>query len=275
MIIVHKNGIKEGLQMIKKLLFFDIDGTLLNHEKELPASTKETIQKLHEAGHHVFIATGRAPFMFKQLREELGIRSFVSFNGQYVVFEDEVIYENPLKIETLKQLLEHSSKSNHPLVFMSEEDMKSTVEDHPFIHESFGSLKFDHPDFHPHYFNDKNIYQTLLFCEDGEEVMYQDYDDLHFIRWHRLSTDILPLGGSKAEGIKKIMERLGYDREDVYAFGDGLNDLEMIEFAGTGVAMGNAVESLKEKADFVTKSVEEDGIQYAVEQLNLLNVSAR
>ncbi|WP_243290868.1 Cof-type HAD-IIB family hydrolase [Bacillus sp. FJAT-47783] len=256
--------------MTKKLIFFDIDGTLLDSDKELPISTKETIQQLKEKGHYVAIATGRAPFMFKQLREELLIDSFVSFNGQYVVFKDDVVYENPLKIDTLKKLLEYAHESNHPLVFMSEEDMKSSVEDHPFIHESMGSLKFDHPGFHPQYFNEKNIYQTLLFCEEGDEVLYNHYEELRFIRWHKFSTDILPLGGSKAEGMKKIMDRLQFNREDVVAFGDGLNDMEMIQFAGTGVAMGNAVQSLKEVADYVTKPVDEEGIKHAVYELNLL-----
>ena len=79
-----------------KIVFFDIDGTLLDHEKKLPASTKEAIKQLQDSGVFVAIATGRAPFMFESLREELGIDTFVSFNGQYVVFEGKVVYKNPL-----------------------------------------------------------------------------------------------------------------------------------------------------------------------------------
>ncbi len=75
--------------MEQKVIFFDIDGTLLNHEKELPASTKESVFKLKEMGHIVAIATGRAPFMFADLRKELGIDTYVSFNGQYVVLNGE------------------------------------------------------------------------------------------------------------------------------------------------------------------------------------------
>lgn len=71
--------------MNKKIIFFDIDGTLLDHEKKVPATTKESIQELKEAGHIVAIATGRAPYHFEELREELGIHSYVCLNGQYVV----------------------------------------------------------------------------------------------------------------------------------------------------------------------------------------------
>jgi Cof subfamily protein (haloacid dehalogenase superfamily) len=256
--------------MNEKVIFFDIDGTILDHNKEIPSSTRDAIQMLKDHGHHVAIATGRAPFMFEDLRKELDIHSYVSFNGQYVVFEDEVIFENPLKKETLENLLQFADKENHPLVFMSEEDMMSTTGEHPFIEQSMGSLKFTHPKENRHYYLEKNIYQTLLFCESAEEERYQHYSELKLIRWHELSTDILPVNGSKAEGIKQLAKRLNIDRENIYAFGDGLNDLEMIEYVGTGVAMGNAVQSLKEIADYITKPVNEDGILYGIQQLELV-----
>ncbi|APH05420.1 Cof-type HAD-IIB family hydrolase [Bacillus weihaiensis] len=256
--------------MSNKVIFFDIDGTILNHDKEIPDSTRVAIGKLKEKGHHVAIATGRAPFMFEDLREELDIHSYVSFNGQYVVFEGEVIYENPLNKDTLASLLTYADKEKHPLVFLSEEDMMATTGIHPYIEQSMGSLKFSHPLKNRDYYLEKDIFQTLLFCEDGIEERYKRYEDLRFIRWHKVSTDILPVGGSKAEGIKQLAMRLGIKKENIYAFGDGLNDLEMIEYVGTGVAMGNAVNQLKDLANFVTKPVDEDGILFAVKQLGLL-----
>ena len=90
------------------------------------------------------------------------------------------------------------------------------------------------------------IYQSLLFCEIDEEKQYfKNYPKFDFIRWHPYSVDILPKGGSKAEGIKKMIDRLGFELKDVYAFGDGLNDLEMLKAVGTGVAMGNGVPEAK------------------------------
>ncbi|WP_411334946.1 Cof-type HAD-IIB family hydrolase [Metabacillus indicus] len=256
--------------MTANVIFFDIDGTLLNHDKEIPDSTRKAVEDVKKAGHHVAIATGRAPFMFEDLRRELGIDSFVSFNGQYVVFEGEVIYKNPLHTERLEELYEYAKTSNHPLVFMSNETMMSTETDHPYIHESMGSLKFMHPEHDPEFYRNREIYQTLLFCKEGEEEAYKKYEDFHIIRWHELATDILPFGGSKAEGIKKLIERLNISKENVYAFGDGLNDLEMIKFAGTGVAMGNAVSELKEIADEITTSVDEDGILNGLKKTGLL-----
>lgn len=257
--------------MKEKIVFFDIDGTLLDHDKKLPATTKEAIEQLTQNGIHVAIATGRAPFMFEDLRKELGITTFVSFNGQYVVFEDKVIYKNPLNKNALTHLFEYSKEHSHPLVFMDEKTMKASVENHPYVHESMGSLFFNHPDMDPEYFRDNEIYQTLLFCENHEEHLYVPrYKEFHFIRWHNFSTDIIPDGGSKAIGIQKLIERLSIDRENVYAFGDGLNDSEMLQFAGTGVAMGNAKDEIKKVADVVTKDVDQDGILHGLELLGLV-----
>lgn len=256
--------------MDKKLIFFDIDGTIYDHDKRIPDTAKQAVSDLKAHGHHVFIASGRAPFMVRPVLEELGIDSFVSYNGQYVVFEGEVIYKNPIAEQSLEALLAHSDSCGHPLVFMGEEGMRSTTAGHPFVHEGIGSLKVNPPEEDRAYFKGRDIFQVLLFCTQDEEERYSRFQEFDLVRWHERSTDVLPSGGSKAEGIKKVIEKLPFEREDTYAFGDGLNDLEMIEFAETGVAMGNAVPELKKIADFVTKPVDEDGIQYAVEALGLL-----
>lgn len=254
-----------------KIVFFDIDGTLLDHDKNLPASTKKAIYDLKNNGVYVAIATGRAPFLFEGLRRELEIESFVSFNGQYVIFENEVIYENPLNDKELERIYTLSKKNKHPLIFMNESTMKATVKDHSLIETSMESLKLTHPEEEPTFYLNKKIYQTLLFCKNGEEQSYiQEFPHFGFIRWHPYSLDIIPAGGSKAEGIKKMIDRLGFNLQDVYAFGDGLNDIEMLKAVGTGVAMGNGVPEAKEHADFITTDVADNGIWNGLKELNLI-----
>jgi Cof subfamily protein (haloacid dehalogenase superfamily) len=256
---------------MKKIVFFDIDGTLLDHEKKLPASTKKAINLLRENEVFVAIATGRAPFMFEGLRQELDIDSYVSFNGQYVVFENEAIYENPLKEGDLDRFLQATKKNKHPLIFMNDKTMKATVTHHPFIETGMGSLMIPHPEQDAAFYKNRSIYQSLLFCEEQDEGLYfEDYPNFDFIRWHPYSVDVLPRGGSKAEGINKMIERLGFNLKDVYAFGDGLNDLEMLKAVGTSVAMGNGVPEAKEKADFITTDVSEDGIWNGLKELQLI-----
>ncbi|MFL6562409.1 MAG: HAD hydrolase family protein, partial [Bacillus sp. (in: firmicutes)] len=104
-----------------------------------------------------------------------------------------------------------------------------------------------------------------------EEKQYeQEFYDFDFVRWHPVSLDVVPKGGSKAKGIEKIVEKLGIPKERQYAFGDGLNDMEMLTAIENSVAMGNAQEIVKSVAKYVTKSVEENGISHGLQMVGLL-----
>lgn len=258
--------------MTKKIIFFDIDGTLLDHDKQLPTSAKQAVTALKDKGYKVAIATGRAPFLFKELREELDIDTYVSFNGQYVVVNNEVVYQNSLQKEALDAMTAFAESNDHPIVYQSSEDMVSNVEYHSHIEESFGSLKLCHPDCDVKFVEQNDIYQSLLFCTKEEEDPYvQTFEKFDFVRWHKFSTDVLPAGGSKAKGIEIIMKKLSIDSDKVYAFGDGLNDIEMLQFVKNSVAMGNAQESVKRVAAYVTKDVAEDGLVHGLKLLGLID----
>ncbi|PRO66631.1 Cof-type HAD-IIB family hydrolase [Alkalicoccus urumqiensis] len=257
--------------MERKLLFFDIDGTLLDEEKKLPASTEQAIQELQQEGHYTAIATGRAPFMFERLRRQLNIESFISFNGSYVEFEGRAVRKVPLDEAELQRLTHHATENDHPVVYLDHRNMKANVPHHPHIEKSLGSLKFDHPEFDDTYLHNRDIYQSLLFCVDGEEKEYeQEFGKFDFIRWHEVSTDVLPSGGSKALGIEAVMNELGMQRDDVYVFGDGPNDVEMLEFTKNSVAMGNAVPQAAAAASHHTDHVGENGIANALKAFGLI-----
>lgn len=259
---------------MSKIVFFDIDGTLLDDDKNLPSSTKAAVKALQENGIYTAIATGRGPFMVTQVINELDIDSYVAFNGQFVVFEKEVIYKNPFNPTELKRFASEANKRNHPLVYMSEKTLKGNVEKDKRIADSMASLQLVHPDVDPDYYVKEDIYQTLLYAKEDEEEYLSAFEDIYtFIRWHKEAMDVVPKGGSKAEGIKILIERLGFKMEDVYAFGDGLNDIEMLKTVGTGVAMGNAHEAVKLHADIVTERVENNGIAVGLKKVGLLDDS--
>lgn len=257
--------------MSKKIIIFDIDGTLVDDEKNLPEETKESIDQLQKNGAYVVIATGRPPFLFKELRTELNINSYISFNGQHVVFEGEVVYKNPIKRNELTALYEMLKVRNKPMVFMDEYKMVATEKEHPYIQKCFEMIADEYPivdlDFHLH----RPVYQALLFCEEEKEIDFtNDFPVFDFLRWHKNSYDILPTGGSKAVGVHKIIEVGQFYDAQTFAFGDGANDMEMIQEVDVGIAMGNAVPQLKKVADFITDNVEDQGLIKAIKHFNLI-----
>ena len=124
----------------------------------------------------------------------------------------------------------------------------------------------------PDFDKEHDIYQMWTFENQGDSLQLPEElsQDLCLVRWHDNSSDVVLRGTSKALGVSKVVEHLGLKPENVLVFGDELNDLELFDYAGLSVAMGVSQPALQEKADFVTKKVEEDGILYALEELGMI-----
>lgn len=262
-----------GLTLEKKVVFFDIDGTLYDTNKELPDSARHAVNQLKERGHEVVIATGRAPFTFANLCEDLAIDSFISINGQYVVHNGENIFTNPLEDESLHKLIEAAGERKHELLFVNETGWRSNGKFSERLEKAIGSLKVDHAiEYESEPFAKGTNLQSLIFCERGEEDYYMEaFPMFQLIRWHDSSLDIIPKGGSKARGIQAYLDAVGIPLENAYAFGDGLNDMEMMEYVPNSVAMGNAFAEVKQAARHTTDHVDEDGIYNGLKRLGLID----
>lgn len=257
--------------MAYKIVFFDIDGTLVDEEKKIPLDAVQAVRALREKGIVTAIATGRAPYFFQSIAEQLGIRTFVSLNGAYVVHEGAPIYKHSIQREALKQLVSLAEAHGHPLVFEGSEGYFANTEDHPHMLESVNSLKVELPGYNPSFWESDDIFQVFLHCESHEEHLYEPLlSELRLVRWHPSALDVLPVGGSKALGIEQLLAHLGIAKEEAVAFGDGLNDKEMLSYVGLGVAMGNAHEQLKPFADYVTSDVDKGGIAGGLRYAGLL-----
>lgn len=257
--------------IMNKIAFFDIDGTLLNSEKEILVSTKEAIQALQENGVYTAIATGRNPLHIEDIRKELNINSYITLNGQYVVFENQVIYHNPIQKSKIREFVEETKKKDHPLAFYHYKKIVTNTQDHPRVTESFESVKFGKVDVEPLFFEEYPVYQIGLFCAEGEEKEYEEkFPHFDFVRWHPYAVDVLPKGASKLKGIEEMMRQKGFSHKHSYAFGDGLNDIQMLQGVGTGIAMGNAENVVKEVSDYITYSNDANGIYHALKYFKLI-----
>jgi len=256
--------------MAYSIVFFDIDGTLVNEEKEVPADTIAAIRELKANGAEPVIATGRAPYFIQPLLETTGIASYICLNGGYAVYRGEAMYKRVIPKNSIESLVRLAGRNGHSLVFQGERAYYTDAE-HQFVTSSITSLKVNMPGYDPNFWKDNDIYQMFLHCADGDEAEYEEQlADLRLIRWHPHALDVLPKGASKAQGIAALLDRLGLTPEQAVAFGDGLNDKEMLEYVGFGIAMGNSHEELLPYADYVTAHVDEGGIRQGLVQAGLL-----
>ncbi|MFS0917292.1 Cof-type HAD-IIB family hydrolase [Brevibacillus sp. 179-C 1.1 NHS] len=256
--------------MAYQIVFFDIDGTLLNTDHLIPQTTVDAVEKLKQNGVHVAIATGRSPYHLRPIAEQLGIDTFVGFNGSYVMSGGKIIHHTPIDTGTLAKLEHMAEGHSHPMVFLSADSCYANASDHPHIIESFDSLRLEAPAYRHRYWEETPIYQAFLYCGTEESMYTGEFRDVSYIRWHPHCMDILPPNGSKAKGIEAVLKHMGLTPADAVAFGDGLNDKEMLSFVGMGVAMGNAHEDLKPFANMITRHVNDSGIQHGLEKLGLI-----
>ncbi|MGI8386877.1 Cof-type HAD-IIB family hydrolase [Robertmurraya sp. P23] len=257
--------------MDKKVVFFDLDGTLFNKEKKLLESSKIAIKKLQENNILPVIATGRTPAKVQWVFDELNIDSYISINGQYVVHEGKEIHKEQLDIEFLHNISQFTTSNNHALAYVSLSDVKSSIENHPYIKNVYEPNNMPYPSVDPNHYHTNPIYQLLLFCQDPDQTLYQErFVDKKFVRWNPFVLDVLPNGVSKATGITKFLEISGIKKENTFAFGDDINDMEMFSLVGTAIAMANAIPELKEMSDFVTSSNVDDGIFNGLKTLQLI-----
>ncbi|MGJ7912965.1 Cof-type HAD-IIB family hydrolase [Neobacillus sp. LXY-1] len=257
-----------------KAVIFDIDGTILPHRKAISSATKQAVQRLKDKNLKVIIATGRAPYFSESIVEEIGTDSMVFFNGAYVSHEGQEVYKNSIDNKILTNVFQLTRDYNHALTFLSGKDFRVSDLEHPIVREAY-----QHDPWKPglasqQYWLEEDIYQLFLHCEVEEELSYQKMiPELDFRRWtsgEARTCDVNLSKSNKSVGITKLLERVGIAPDEAVAFGDGLNDIEMLSFVGMGVAMGSALDEVKRAANMVTLTAEEDGVAVGLERLGLI-----
>ena len=259
--------------MKMKYIFFDIDGTLVATKDGvhyIPESTKETLKKLKENGHVVGVASGRSMAQLADVVEELELEYVVSDGGNGVMYKGEVLHISPLdediKLAFSKELLEKKI----PFAYMTTTHINEVIATREMLNnklkfsfEDIGMVIDDNFDY-----TKADAYKIFFGCYAGEEHLIETVDATNIMRYFEDCLAYEP--DDKYKGVKEIVKLDGGNEEDVIFFGDGHNDYAMFKQVKTSIAMGNAVERLKEIATFVTKNVDEDGIQYACEYLGLI-----
>jgi len=274
---------------MSKIIFFDVDGTLMTTKNILPESTKQAIKELKEVGHIPVISTGRPPGMLESVAEELGVENYISLNGQYIVIQGEPIYSNPLPTDELEQLIETSYEQGDRTFLLTHDKVigntfMSEMMDPDFLTYVYTHLHdlplevtlelFKHMTEKPlprdRYENEDILTAFVNTSEANDDFYREHFPNLHYTRATPFIGEALMKGSHKAAGVERIVKYFEMKMTDTIAFGDSLNDIEMLEAVETGVAMGNGREELKNIADYVTADVEDDGIYKGLERLELI-----
>ncbi|TSB46282.1 Cof-type HAD-IIB family hydrolase [Alkalicoccobacillus porphyridii] len=266
----------------KHLIALDLDGTLLTDNKQISNRSKRAIAEAKAEGHFVAISTGRPVRASIQYYRELALNTpMVNFNGAFVHHPDEPAFgafHTPLDLKTAKTVIETCEAFNVSNIMVEViDDFYLRYQDELFV-EAFTAgrdpleygdllrLIKDNPTsvlIHPQE-NQSEALRDLLDQSHAEVIEQRVWG----APWSII--EVIRAGVNKAVGLKRIADYYGVPRERIIAFGDEDNDLEMIEYAGKGIAMGNAIPELKTTANFVTGTNEEDGIaDYLEEVLNL------
>lgn len=255
-----------------KVIFFDIDDTLRNSKTGFIPSTIPTVfQQLRDRGILTGIATGRGIFGVVPEIKALKPDFFVTLNGAYI--EDKkgsVLYSHKIARDKVEEYIAWTKEVgiDYGLVGSHEAKLSRRTE---MISQAIDPI---YPDLEvdPDFYQKEDIYQMWTFEDQGDDLTLPESlaSTLRMVRWHEHSSDIVSISGSKAAGVAKVVDQLGLKPENVMVFGDGLNDSELFDYAGISVAMGISHDKIKEKADYITKTLEENGIFDALEGFGMV-----
>lgn len=253
-------------------VFFDIDGTLASfNTHKIPNSTKESIRLLKEKGIKVFVATGRGKHELSIL-DGLTFDGYITMNGQ-CCFDDKgnIIYDNAIDSKSVNDIFDYCNERSIPCSFtngvFAHYNMvnDSVVEMHGLIHTPIGEVK------DKTFILSHSIYQISAFLNNAQEMEFNKLiPDCKTSRWCSLFCDVSPKGGSKDKGIHRFSEYYKFNLDKTVAFGDGGNDLEMLKMVNLSIGMGNANDEVKEVVDYITDSVDDNGIYNALKHFNII-----
>jgi Cof subfamily protein (haloacid dehalogenase superfamily) len=255
-----------------KAIFFDVDGTLLSHKQnDVPLSARNALNALRARGIKVVIATGRHMSELLDLPvSDIDFDGYLTLNGQLLLDETRHVYAGtPIDAGEMEVLAQTFTSKHIPFKFIDEDGIYINYVDDT-VRDTQISTKGAIPQVGS--YHGEKIYQIVAFVADRQkELLKKILDECKVTSWNATGIDIIPRQGGKSVGIQQFLDANGLERSEVMAFGDGENDVEMLEFAGIGVAMGNGSEAAKAAADYVTDSVDDNGIAHALQHFRLID----
>lgn len=251
------------------LIFMDLDGTLLYHGT--PADdVGAAVRALKQNGHVPIIATGRTPRLMYGIEKVLKIDSYIAANGGYICYHGNVMRNRPIDRDVLRRFLRRADELGMDVTLEGVAAYVAHRKETDLVHKFSDVFEIEYPEvdrsFHKHH----DVLAMVVFSDEHIERLKKEFPELTFNRSNKYGYDVNPAGRLKADGMEWLVDHLGYPADQVYAIGDGFNDIEMLKAAHIGIAMGNAFDPVKEAADYVTDPVDARGITNALRHFSLI-----
>lgn len=260
--------------MIYKSVFLDIDGTILRQDHTFSPSTKEAIIQLKEQNIEVFFATGRPLHEIAELANQLTIDAFIGYNGAFAIYQGKTIVNAPLDINFVQKLLNISRQHGQEIAFYTRNKSYFTDLNVPTVKDFINFFDIDYYDSIANMFLDEVLGMTIMNLAPEQVKLYEINENIHLsqvnVGGFTNCYDVIRRNVNKGMAIQEISNILQLKKEEMIAFGDGMNDAEMLTAVGEGFAMGNAHPDLFSYAKRQTTSVSEDGIFNGLKQLGLV-----
>ncbi|WP_350343467.1 HAD family hydrolase [Proteinivorax tanatarense] len=264
--------------MNRKIVFFDVDGTLIDCGKGMSkplSSTLLAISQLQEQGHMAIIATGRPMSFMPRYLLDIGFDGYITANGAQIQKEGKVIYSKKIKKPTLHKLVSFFNRENIDYILEGQEKAYFSTLTSPEAKRFFETFHVPQNNITDRWnLDDIEANKMVVILKEDEQLekCQQVLGSEFTLMRHpgESSYDAYFTDCTKADGIKILLQHLNLDIKDTFAFGDGTNDIEMFQLVKSGVAMGNAKEELKKEATFVTEDVLSHGIAEALKKIGLV-----
>ncbi|TWT06400.1 Cof-type HAD-IIB family hydrolase [Planococcus sp. CPCC 101016] len=279
--------------MMSKIIFMDIDGTLVNDKGVIPESAKQGIQRARRNGHLVFICTGRSKAeLFPEILE-VGFDGIIGAAGGYIEVEEKVLLHEQVKKADIKHLVDFFNQHEVDFYLESNGGLFASENCKKHIRAIIEKMMVENPEAKEEIEKGLQPFHDLLI--EGQELVRDDINKISFLgsdvpyevikqefqskflvipstvpAFGENSGELSVIGIHKATAIKKLIEHLDLEKQNTYAYGDGINDIEMLQFVQYGIAMGNAKEAVKKAADDITDSHDEDGIYNSFKKYELI-----
>ncbi|MDY2776792.1 MAG: Cof-type HAD-IIB family hydrolase [Collinsella sp.] len=253
-----------------KAAFFDIDGTLLSFKTHLmPESTKRALAALRERGVLTIVSSGRPTYQLPPCIAT-GFDAYVTLNGQLCLDREGVFRSVPIAPASVRMIVDQVRDGAYDVLVLQEKRSFCNARSERVLAAGTNAgLDYEQDDISCAL--TAPVYQFCAFIDPADEHVLTDrVPGISTTRWTDIFCDVVPDQGGKSFGVRAALERYGISPEEAVAFGDGENDLSMFDAVGTSVAMGNSWDIVKDHADLVTSSVDEDGILRACERLGLI-----